>query len=29
MMENRFHHVMETLQPTRVAGMKWFLGTYI
>src|SRR5436190_13535861 len=27
-MSNHFHLVVETLQPTLVAGMKWFLGTY-
>jgi len=27
-MENHFHIVMETPNPTLVAGMKWFLGTY-
>ncbi len=28
LMGNHFHLVMETPQPTLVAGMKWFLGTY-
>ena len=28
LMENHFHLVLETPQPTLVAGMKWFLGTY-
>jgi REP element-mobilizing transposase RayT len=28
LMGNHFHLVVETLQPTLVAGMKWFLGTY-
>ncbi|MSU62820.1 MAG: hypothetical protein EXS31_10555 [Pedosphaera sp.] len=28
-MPNHFHLVVETRQPTLVAGMKWFLGTYI
>jgi hypothetical protein len=27
-MVNHFHLVVETPQPTLVAGMKWFLGTY-
>ena len=27
-MPNHFHLVVETPQPTLVAGMKWFLGTY-
>jgi REP element-mobilizing transposase RayT len=27
-MGNHFHLVVETPQPTLVAGMKWFLGTY-
>jgi hypothetical protein len=27
-MGNHFHLVLETPQPTLVAGMKWFLGTY-
>jgi REP element-mobilizing transposase RayT len=26
LMNNRFHLVVETPQPNRVAGMKWFLG---
>jgi len=29
LMPNHFHLVVETPQPNRVAGMKWFLGTYI
>ena len=28
LMPNHFHLVVETPQPTLVAGMKWFLGTY-
>ena len=28
LMGNHFHLVVETPQPTLVAGMKWFLGTY-
>ena len=28
LMPNYFHLVVETPQPTLVAGMKWFLGTY-
>jgi putative transposase len=28
LMPNHFHLVIETPQPTLVAGMKWFLGTY-
>jgi len=28
LMGNHFHLVLETPQPTLVAGMKWFLGTY-
>ena len=28
LMSNHFHLVVETPQPTLVAGMKWFLGTY-
>jgi len=28
LMANHFHLVVETPQPTLVAGMKWFLGTY-
>ena len=28
LMRNHFHLVIETPQPTLVAGMKWFLGTY-
>jgi REP element-mobilizing transposase RayT len=28
LMDNHFHLVIETPQPTLVAGMKWFLGTY-
>jgi putative transposase len=28
LMPNHFHLVLETPQPTLVAGMKWFLGTY-
>lgn len=28
LMSNHFHLVLETAQPTLVAGMKWFLGTY-
>jgi REP element-mobilizing transposase RayT len=28
LMPNHFHLVVETPQPTVVAGMKWFLGTY-
>jgi putative transposase len=28
LMGNHFHMVLETPQPTLVAGMKWFLGTY-
>jgi REP element-mobilizing transposase RayT len=28
LMGNHFHLVIETPQPTLVAGMKWFLGTY-
>jgi len=28
LMPNHFHLVVETSQPTLVAGMKWFLGTY-
>jgi len=28
LMENHFHLVVETPQPTLVGGMKWFLGTY-
>ena len=28
LMSNHFHLVMETPQPTLVAGMKWLLGTY-
>ena len=28
LMGNHFHLVMETPQPTLVAGMKWFMGTY-
>jgi len=28
LMPNHFHRVIETPQPTLVAGMKWFLGTY-
>ena len=28
LMSNHFHLVIETPQPTLVAGMKWFLGTY-
>ena len=28
LMSNHFHLVMETPQPTLVAGMKWMLGTY-
>ncbi|MCU0783928.1 MAG: transposase [Verrucomicrobia bacterium] len=28
LMLNHFHLVVETPQPTLVAGMKWFLGTY-
>jgi REP element-mobilizing transposase RayT len=28
LMSNHFHLVVETPEPTLVAGMKWFLGTY-
>ena len=28
LMPNHFHLVIETPQPTLVAGMKWLLGTY-
>jgi len=28
LMPNHFHLVLETPQPTLVAGMKWLLGTY-
>ena len=28
LMPNHFHLVIETHQPTLVAGMKWLLGTY-
>jgi REP element-mobilizing transposase RayT len=28
LMSNHFHLIVETPQPTLVAGMKWFLGTY-
>src|SRR5580693_5908615 len=28
LMRNHFHLVIETPQPTLVAGMKWLLGTY-
>ena len=28
LMRNHFHLVIETSQPTLVAGMKWLLGTY-
>ena len=28
LMSNHFHLVVETPQPTLVAGMKWLLGTY-
>ena len=28
LMPNHFHLVVETPQPTLVAGMKWLLGTY-
>ena len=28
LMSNHFHLVLETPQPTLVAGMKWMLGTY-
>lgn len=28
LMGNHFHLVLETLKPTLVSGMKWFLGTY-
>jgi len=27
LMTNHFHIIRETLKPTLVAGMKWFLGT--
>jgi hypothetical protein len=27
-MRNHFHLVLETLQPNRVSGTKWFPGTY-
>jgi REP element-mobilizing transposase RayT len=27
-MSNHFHLVVETPQPSLVAGMKWLLGTY-